>query len=386
MRGLRQVCLALGLVLLAAACGGGNQSSNNTSTGPYKLGFIASFSGNGASFLDVMYQSVQLAVKELNASNALGRPIVLITGDDASDPQTSQVTCTRMVLDQQVEALISWQNSADRAPCLPIAHRAGVPYIYATNYEGGVCDSYFFVDGPVPNQQIVPLVKYMSETQGSKKWYMFGSDYIFVHGGFDFAKAQISTLGGQTAGAEYTPFNTPDFSSPIQKIVQSGADTLLFAVIGADGIAFFKQWRATPGTEKIKIAAYTDPTGTTDTAKGIFYANAYFNTIDTPANKTYVANLNKMFADAAQVTQYGWMGYDGVNLWAQAVKKAGTTKGSEVIKALHDVSFDGPGGAVKFNSQGHAPLPMYIGVRDAVGNYKVSVALPPVDPSDQCTK
>lgn len=381
----RGVAAFISLGLLLAACGdsggdGGQADSGDT----YLLGFIASFSGNGAVFLDDNYQSVQLAVDEINEQKILDKPIELVTADDASDPQKSQTACTRLVHDQGVAGVIAWQNSANREPCLPIAGEAGIPYLYDTPYEGLECAPNFFVDGAVPNQQVTPLIQYAVEELGSQKWFLYGSDYVAPRGGFEFAKGDIADAGGEIVGEEYAPFDTPDFATPISKILRSGADTLLQGLIGDDYIAFLKQWQETPGTEEIPIVSYTVPFGATEEATGVVVTSPYYWTLETPENNAYKAALEEKFGDDLRApTDYGVYGYNAVWMWALAVKEAGTADGAAVIEALHNVEFEGPNGLVAFNEQGHATLPMMVGVNQGDGSYEVVKTYPPVEPTDQ---
>jgi urea transport system substrate-binding protein len=55
-----------------------------------------------------------------------------------------------------------------------------------------------------------------------------------------------------------------------------------------------------------------------------------------------------------------------------------------VIKALAEVSVDGPRGVIQMNKERHAPLTMYLGQVQADGSVKVIQAFKDVDPGNQC--
>ena len=63
--------------------------------------------------------------------------------------------------------------------------------------------------------------------------------------------------------------------------------------------------------------------------------------------------------------------YEGVYAYKAAVEKAKSTETDDVIKALAEVSVDGPRGAIQMDKQRHAPLTMYLGQVQADGSVKV---------------
>jgi len=78
--------------------------------------------------------------------------------------------------------------------------------------------------------------------------------------------------------------------------------------------------------------------------------------------------------------------YDAIYLYKAAVEKAKSTKADGVIKALAEVSYDGPRGRVQMNVQRHAPLNMYLGQVQKDGSVKIVQSFPAVDPGPQCPK
>jgi len=357
----------------------------------YKVGWIGSLSGPGAVFADQGLQSAKLALKEVKDAKILDRPAELTISDDGSDPKTSNSVCTRLVHQDKVVAIIGFQNSADRKGCLPVATAGGmITYLYATPYEGKECVPNFFVFGEVPNQEVQPLVEYMAEGQHSKKWYFIGSDYVAMRGGNEFARTAIQKLGGQVIGEEYAPLGTSEFTPLIDKLMRSGADTLLYSVLGSDGNAFLKQLKDTPGSDKLKVSTFTIPIGAGSAAKGIYLAFSYFPSIKSPENEKYKKALNAMYGAKAQIPSIlSVVNYDAIWMWALAVQKAHTADSAAVNMAMKQITFDGPRGTIKFNNQGHPALPMYIAQLHGdplSGTETIVKAFPPVAPTDQCKK
>lgn len=376
------------LVLLTAACGG-SDAGKADSGGVIKLGYVASLSGPGGVFAEQGLQSMKLAMEQINKSGMLDAEIQVVIADDASDPKTSAEVCQRLVTQDKVDVILGVQNSANRAACLPLAESAGkTPYLYATPYEGGECRENFFVDGEVPNQQVAPLVSYLVDEAKAHKIFMMGSDYAAPRGTNAYAKGKIESSGASVVGEEYAPLNSTDFASLISKALGSGADSVFVSFIGSDYVAFLKQWRETPGTDALVLVSPIPPFGAGDAATGIVAAFSYFPTVKNAANDEYKAALKAKFGAKAETPSIlSVMSYNALWLYAKAVEKAGTAEKPAVLKALHEVSFDGPSGLVAYNNVGHAALPMYVarlGGDPMAGTEEVLKNYPPVEPESGC--
>jgi urea transport system substrate-binding protein len=107
--------------------------------------------------------------------------------------------------------------------------------------------------------------------------------------------------------------------------------------------------------------------------------------IDTPANKKFLADMKGKFGDQLKTpNDLSVPEYEGVYAYKLAVEKAKSTKADEVIKQLADVTVEGPRGTIKMNKEHHAPLTMYLGQVQADGSVNVIQAFKEVDPGEQC--
>ena len=52
-------------------------------------------------------------------------------------------------------------------------------YIYPEQYEGQECDPLIFCTGPVPAQQVDPLIPWLMQRTGAKKFALPSADYIW---------------------------------------------------------------------------------------------------------------------------------------------------------------------------------------------------------------
>ena len=54
-------------------------------------------------------------------------------------------------------------------------------YIYPEQYEGQECDPLIFCTGPVPAQQVEPLIPWLMQQTDARKFYLPSADYIWPH-------------------------------------------------------------------------------------------------------------------------------------------------------------------------------------------------------------
>ncbi|MEO3830166.1 ABC transporter substrate-binding protein [Actinomadura sp. B10D3] len=371
------------------SCGAGSSSGGDDST--VKIGFVGSLSGSGGVFAQQSIQSLKLALAEIAEAKVVARKFEVVYADDASDPRTSHTVCQRLVFQDKVDVVLGFQNSANRAGCLPVTQQGrNIPYLYATAYEGGQCGSGFFVDDGVPRQQVGPLIDYMVKDRAAKKWFLVGNDYAADRIAHKHAIERIGQLGGQALGEEYAPIGTTDWTPIIAKVMASGADTLMIDAVGSDLIAFMKQFRATSGNARLQLASFTPPIGAGKVAKGIHLSASYFPALTNPRNQAYLAGLKKMFGAKAQTPSLlSVPTYDFTWLYAKALAKAGSAKPTAVSKAMLQVSFDGPRGKIQLNSEGHVTIPMYVALLAGdplEGGEQIVKRFDSVEPGPQCAE
>ena len=87
---------------------------------------------------------------------------------------------------------------------------------------------------------------------------------------------------------------------------------------------------------------------------GILIAGNYSQEETTPANKDFLARWAKRFGDTKIVHEIAVSQYQGIKLWAEAVKKAGSLDRDKLIKVLESgISIEGPAGLVTMDPATH---------------------------------
>lgn len=356
-----------------------------------KIGVPTGLSGANSVVAPSVVQSSELAVEEINAGGGImGKKVELVVADDGSGAAGAQKAFDFLVFQQNVNALISMETSAARNGGLPIVSRGKVPYIYTSLYEGRSCNKYLYADGAVPEQMVGPIVDYFMDGSGAKTFFLVGSDYAFGRGMLEFTRTYIEGKGGKVVAEEYQPMDATDWTAIISKMRSTSPDAIIMSTAGgAPNVTLQKQFKAAGLKALVGNLSVDEATAKSmgADAEGIHIAASYLTNIDSEKNKAFLAAMKKKFGDKLLTpNDLSVPQYDAVYLYKAAVEKAGTTDADPVVKALGEVSFEGPRGKVSMNDQRHAPLTMYLGQVQADGSIKIVKVFQNVDPGDQCPK
>lgn len=350
------------LMLVMALVGGCAPKSTKEET--IKVGVVVALTGIIASDGQGLLGAIKLWRDEVNAAGGLlGKKVELIVEDSATDPKTANEKAKTLV-GQNVAMVVGPIISAERSAVYPVVTQAGIPLLYSTFYEGGAYDDLMFITGEVPEQQTEKFVPWLVENYG-RRFYFVGSDYEYPRGTNEKAKAYLQAAGGEVVGEEYVVLGTTDFSSVIARIKAAKPDVVFNNVIGTDAIAFSKQFyayglsRETTFASTVHMETYIDAIGP-EASEGILVCFGYFENLDTPANKQFVEAYRKV-EPKIRITTITEAGYAALHMWSEAVKKAGTTEGQAVRKAMEGITIGAPEGKMTMRAHDHhSTRPSYV--------------------------
>jgi urea transport system substrate-binding protein len=351
----RFLILALALVLIFSIMLPGIFAKKAT----IKIGLLEDRSGDFALAAGPKYLAAQLAVKEINKDGGvLGKDLEIIAPDPQSDNRRFQELTRRMILKDKVDVLFAGFASAEREAIRPIVDQYKMLYFYNNQYEGGVADKYTFCTGPVPEQQIDPVIKYCISKFGPKM-YILAADYNFGQLSAKWTRVIAKKYDGQIVGEEFVPLSVTQFSSSIERIQKAKPDFLVMYITGNNHASFYPQAQAAglkiPFASSINVAqGYEHKRFKAPALSGMHIGVHYVEELPTDANQVFVKRFRAMFPDVPYIGEQTENTYVGVYLYSMAVKKAKTTKIPEVIKALESgLTFDAPEGKVYLDPKTH---------------------------------
>jgi urea transport system substrate-binding protein len=359
-KSVRKFLAAVGISVMAvAACGGqSSTSSGGTSAGDtIKVGILHSLSGTMAISEVTVKNAELLAIEEINAAGGvLGKKIEPIVEDGASDWPTFAEKATKLIAQDHVATVFGGWTSASRKAMLPVFEKRKALLWYPVQYEGLESSPYIFYTGATTNQQIVPGLDYLKE-QGKKKLFLVGSDYVFPRTANKIIKAYAAANGMQVLGEEYTPLGHTEYSTLVNKIVEAKPDAVFNTLNGDSNVAFFKQLKSTGITAEqmpvmsVSVAEEEVKGIGVDNIAGQLVAWNYYQTTDTPENQKFVAAFKAKYGADKVTSDPMEAGYNAVYLWAEAVKKAGTTEVEAVKKAAGGIALARPEGLVTIDGE-----------------------------------
>ena len=203
-----------------------------------------------------------------------------------------------------------------------------------------------------------------------KKVYILAADYNYGQIIADWVEKFVRDEGGETVATEFFPLDVTNFGPTIQKIQAAKPDMVWSALVGGAHISFYRQYAAAGMKNNIPVASTTYGVGnehqlmSAEEGDGILTAYSYFQEIDTPDNKAFVKRFQAANGgtSAPYLNELAVRSYEGVMLWAQAVRDAGSVDRMKVIEALEaPVKIAGPSGAIAIEpTTHHATLNTYI--------------------------
>jgi urea transport system substrate-binding protein len=335
---------------------------------PIKLGAIFDNSGNLDIYGKPIVMTTQLAVDEINAAGGvLGRKVQLIQYDSQSDIALYTKFAQQLVRQDKADVVHAGITSASREAIRPTFTRSNTLYFYNILYEGGVCDRNTVCTGTTPAQANEPLVEVGMKRWGNKV-YIVAADYNYGQITAKWLAHYIGQRKGTVAKTDFFPLDVADFGSTIAKIQQEKPNFVISALVGGAHMSFYRQWAASGMNKRIPLASTTFGVGNEHLAlspaegDGILIVGNYSQEIQTPANKSFLAAFGKRFGDTKIVHELAVSQYQGIKLWAECMRKAGSLDRAAVLKAIESgPKIDGPSGSVALDAKTHhAALDIYV--------------------------
>nr|PZN65676.1 MAG: ethanolamine utilization protein EutJ [Pseudomonadota bacterium] len=327
---------------LLAGCSGSGSGDAGAAGDTIRIGEFASLTGKEATFGTSSHRGTLLAIKEINAAGGvLGKPLELVYEDNRSMQGESATIAKKLITRDRVVALLGEVASGRSLEVAPIAQQYKVPMISpsSTNpqvtrtgeYVFRVCFTDPFQGRLLANfarnslkAQKVAILSDVSQAYSvglaqyfREPWLAGGgtivADEKYTGGEKDF-RAQLTTIKAANPDAILVPGYYTDVGLIVAQARQLGINVPLF---GGDG------WEA---PELIQIAGAQALEGT--------YYSTHFSPESTDPRvqqfvEAYKAEYGGQVPDAMAA-----LGYDSVQVLADAIRRAGTTEAAALREAI----------------------------------------------------
>lgn len=323
---------------------------------PIRVGILHSLSGTMAISERAVVDATLLAIEEINAAGGvLERQIEPIVVDGQSDWDVFAAEAERLITQEDVSVIFGCWTSACRRTVVPVFERYDHLLIYPVQYEGLEQSPNVIYTGAAPNQQIIPAVTWTLRNLG-KRIFLIGSDYIFPRAAHAIIRDHVAALRGEVVGETYILLGQTDMTEAIAQIETADPDVILNTINGDSNIAFFAALRQAGIDAPVlsfSIAESDLVSIPIDDVVGHYAAWTYFQSLDTPENRAFVARFQARYGADRVVSSPMEAAYFGVNIWAQAVINAGTFSPATIRTAILNHSYAAPQGVVYIDTSRH---------------------------------
>lgn len=351
MRKWRNV--TLGAVAAVAMAGGTAYADSGT----IDIGMIADMTGPAALSGKHKVNGAKLAVDEINAHGGIkGKKIKLFIEDDRGENQAGVSAYEKLASNQNIVAIIGSVRSTIVQATLPYVARYKIPTMIggtdpALTHAG---NPWVFRFRPNDSYASRAMASYSTKSMGSKKVAILYDTDAFGSAGNKLLTAALKKDGADVVSDQGYTTATRDYTSFLEKIKSSGADTMeTYMTNSEDEAQMLKQFRQlglklkVMGSPSIATAVCLKLAG--DAVNGT-YGVSDFVADGNAAAKAYSKKYEAKYHSAPDLFG-GWV-YDAINVFAKVAAKDGTS-GSAIQRGIRDVQgYKGVEGTYDFDKNG----------------------------------
>ncbi len=335
-----------GVVCAAAVAVGLGAGTGQTARAqePILIGHYGSMTGSTATFGISTDEGIRLAAEQINAAGGvLGRPVKIVTEDTQSRPEEAVTAVTKLISQDKVVALIGEVASSRSLAAAPIAQRARIPMLSpaSTNPKVTQVGNYIFRSCFIdPFQGTVMANFAMNDPKGPKArrmaiLYDVKNDYSV--GLRQFFMEAVKANGGEIVADESYGEGDIDFKAQLTKIKAANPDAVYVPGYYTEIGLIARQARGLGITVPLMGGDGWDSSKTTelggDAVNGCFFSNHYSADDERPEVKTFVEAYRARY-DGRTPDAMAILGYDAMLVMADAINRAGSTRGAAIRNAL----------------------------------------------------
>ncbi len=331
--------------------------------GEVVVGVIASLTGDRPKVGQSTVEAAEMAANEKNAACGVqidgeSYEVVILIEDSESKAESAVAAATRLIVDEQVHALIGPQASVEAVPAGQVANDRETPMIspWSTNPDTTFDRPWVFraafldpFQGPV----VANFVQSEFGAQSAAVLYDIASDYPKGLAE-NFRDAAIEN-GIEIVGFESFTTGDTDFSSQLTSIIQQNPD-VLFTPQYYNEVPLIVQQARSLGYENPIVGS--DSWGTPDLielcgedCEGLYFSTHYAPDIATEVGQAFITAYEAEYG--AKPDDVAALTYDAFQLLYRAIEDAGSLERADIRDALAQIAlFEGVTGVMSFDEQG----------------------------------
>ncbi|SDL94424.1 branched-chain amino acid transport system substrate-binding protein [Modicisalibacter muralis] len=293
--------------------------------------------GSEATYGIDMLNAIQLAADEINASGGvLGKQIELSPADAACDPQQS-VNAASMLASQNVVGVVGGYCSGATQPTLNTYGDANIPFVIIAANSTKLIPANpgnAFMINSTGDYQAETAVDFF-ESQGVESLAIINQGDAYSQDLASLTRDEWKAAGHEIASFDVVNKGEQDFSAVVSKIKNSNADAVFWTAYYADGALLIRQLRQRGYQGVIAVGDGSTSSKLFEiagrAAEGVY---AFANPIPAflPGAQDFNIQYESEYGRAPG--PYAPLSYDGLQLMAWAIEKAGSTDSDAIQQAL----------------------------------------------------
>jgi branched-chain amino acid transport system substrate-binding protein len=322
-----------------------------------------------------------LAIDEINESGGvLGRPLEALHYDPESDLGRYRELADRLLTEDAVTVIFGCCTSSSRKVVLPSVERRNGLLWYPTLYEGFEYSPNVIYLGPAPNQNSLPLARYLFRRYG-QRFLLVGSDYIYPREANRVMRDLVERHGGEVVDEIYLPMEPPgvEFERLVGRVQALRPDVVFSTLVGLANRRFCDRY-ADAGIDPAELPIASHNISEADFLAvgrpefaGHITAAPYFSSVDSAASRRFVAAFRRRFGAGVPVSQYAESAYCAVRLFAAALTRAQAMDTHRLVKFARGSSLNAPQGRIEIDADNnHTWLWPRIGVWNGVDAFDLA--------------
>jgi branched-chain amino acid transport system substrate-binding protein len=368
---------SLGLFALAAAVAA---VPARAAEKPILIGEISSYSALPVG-AEAYRKGWQLAVEQINqAGGVLGRPLEIVSRDDAGKPDVALTAANELVSRQGVDLLTGTILSnvglavADFAKQKDVFFLATQPLTDALIWENG--NNVTFRLRPSTFTQAMILAEEAARLP-AKRWATIAPNYEFGQSAVASFKSELKRLRPDVefVSEQWPPLGKIDAGLLVRAVAASSPDAIFNATFGSDLVQLVREGDLRGLFRDRSVVSiltgepeYLDPLKD-EAPKGWIVTGYPWDSIKTPEHAGFLAAYQARYHDYPRIGSL--MGYTNILVLAEAIKRAGSTDTNALVAAMKGLTLSTPTGPISFRAIDHqSTMGVYVGrldVRDGRG-------------------
>lgn len=336
------------------------------------IAVVGPMTGQYASFGEQMRRGAEMAVMDLNAKGGvLGQKLKLEVGDDACDPKQAVAVANQMA-NKKVIFIDGHFCSGSSIPASEVYAEENLLQISPASTNPQLTErglkNVFRTCGR-DDQQGAVAGNYIADHMPKAKVAILHDKTAYGKGLADETKKQLNARGIKEAMYEAYTAGEKDYSALVSKMKAAEIDLIYLGGYHTEAGLIIRQAKEQGmkailmGGDALVTSEYWSITG--DAGEGTLM------TFSPDPRKNPVAKpvVDKFKAQGFEPEGYTLYSYGTVQAFTQAVRKAGSTKLDDIIKALHSQKFDTVLGNIGFDKKGDVTAPGYVVYSWSNGSY-----------------